>query len=80
MLWLTYFANIAEKNDVDCENRSCVLSKPTTVISKYPSHLPNTRPTGRIPTQPFASLTQLTAMEKGSIINPNLCQIFYWLV
>lgn len=63
-------------------NINSILSNPTILIRKYPSHL-QTKPkkiTLEISSErPFVSLTQISSnSENSSLINPNMVQIFYW--
>lgn len=57
-----------------------VLSRPTSVTNKFPSHLPRPNTAGSFPSRPFSSLTKLTNASQESIINPNMLQIFFWYI
>jgi hypothetical protein len=55
-----------------------ILSCPSSLTKKYPSHLhkPKNKLTDVVSDRPFASLTQIKS--GGSLINPNMVQLFYW--
>jgi hypothetical protein len=55
-----------------------ILSCPSSLTKKYPSHLHKPKKLTDAPSsdRPFASLTQIKS--GGSLINPNMVQLFYW--
>lgn len=55
-----------------------ILSCPSSLTKKYPSHLHKPKKLTDVPScdRPFASLTQIKSGE--SLINPNMVQLFYW--
>lgn len=59
-----------------------ILSCPSTLTRKYPSHLVSStskKSSSNINSdRPFASLTQMSKNSGESLINPNMVQIFYW--
>lgn len=62
------------------ESMDRILSYPSSLTKKYPSHLQKPKKLTDQPTEkrPFASLTQVKSGE--SLINPNMVQLFYWYV
>lgn len=91
VLWLvlrcvsfTMCVTFTERRVLDIENGSGVLSNPSVVTTKYPSHLTNTKKAlladNPLPPRQFSSLTMLMTMDADTIIDPNMRQILYWSV